>query len=148
MSDFGTAMAAVRQHFETGWADQTPVFEQNKPARAPIDGNGRPVPWVFLELVGISGARRGVGLPGAQTYEDLGRLTVTVFVPEGSARDRADALAIAAGKIFRDAPTFTDGGGALVQCDAPTPPNPDSAATSPFGNQYGVSTSIPFRFFY
>lgn len=151
MSDFATAAAAIRNKFSTAWAARTPILEENDLDNPvpPIDGNGAPVPFVFLQIQGTTEQRRGVGLPGAQVYELVGLVIVDVFVPNGYGRSEADALAVAAAKIFRDAPTFTDTGGALIQCDAPAPPNAGPLAeSSSFGNQFGVRTSIPFRFFY
>lgn len=149
MADYAGAAKALRDAFKAAWAARTPIAEPNDGQVWPPKGaNGAPVPWVYLDVQGNSGDLRGAGTPGNHAYLDLGHVFVHVFVPEGYGQEDAEQLAVAGGNIFRSQTFYSDVAGAKVVCKAPYPPNAGAIAVANLGDQYGVTTAVPFEFLY
>nr|DAH82777.1 MAG TPA: hypothetical protein [Caudoviricetes sp.] len=165
MADWFGACAAIKAMFTSQWVSgsvrRTPIAFQNETPNdgasppvtitpwPPIDENGSPVPWVYFEVEGNSGDLRGAGLPGDNVFLDQGHIIIHVFVPKDYGVDEQGQLAIAAGNIFRARTLYQDGAGAKVVCKSPSPPREGAVATYPnSGNQYGVTVTVPFEFFY
>ncbi len=102
MPDYAGAVAAIKTRLEDNWTT-TPIAHQNEAAPetpwTPVDGDGKPTAWVYLEIIGNGSDQRAFGIPGSQLWLYRGHILVHVFVPiqDGSAtahtpcgRDRRD----------------------------------------------------------
>jgi hypothetical protein len=160
MADYAGAVAAMRDRFLTQWVDgsgarRTPVMLQNEPAKdeagdviapwPPVDGSGRPIPWVYFEVIGNGSELRGAGLPGNQVWLYRGHIHVNVLVAEGFGIDVAQQLAVAAGEIFRAATFYRDGQGSKILTMSPETDGGGNDADN--GNQFCVTCTVPFEFF-
>lgn len=158
------ACAALKTAFLAGWRNgsplKTPVGFTNEKildvdattrinVAPPVGADGAPVPWAFFCILGNGGSERGAGLVGNKTWLDLGLISISVFAPKGYGLDEIKPMAVAAGEIFR-AQTFyrDDSAGAKVVCYAPSIDDGFAPSQTPSGDQFPVTCSIPFEFFY
>lgn len=164
MADWAGAAAACRAQFLAAWVNgpalKTPIGFANEKikavdgseindAGAPIGSDGAPVPWVAFRVLGNGADLRGIGSPGGRPYLDKGLISISVFGPKDAGLEDIEALAVAAGEIFRAATFYVDNtAAARVTCRAPaiddgTPQDHPSA-----GDQFCITCSIPFDFFH
>lgn len=165
MADWAGAAAACRAHFLSLWVNgpalKTPVGFTNEKiknvdgselnaAGPPVDGNGAPVSWVAFRVLGNGADLRGIGdAARPRPYLDQGIVSISVFGAKDAGVEDLEALAVAAGEIFRSATFYVDNtAAARVTCRAPaiddgTPQDHPSA-----GNQFCITCSIPFDFFH
>lgn len=151
MTDYAGAVAAMRARFVGAWGTTTPVqFQNEDPPQAPWppqDGAGKPVPWVYFEVIQTASAERGVGLPGSKLWRTVGNIFVHAFVPLGYGLPSHLALTKQAGDVFRAATFYQDAAtGAKVVCSAPSEAGGNSSAD--VGNWFGLTVSIPFEFLF
>lgn len=159
MADYAGAVAAIRSRFVEQWkiGDQprTLITFPNEAAKdafgnpikvPPKDGDGSPLPWVYLEVIGNGSELRGAGLPGDNIWLYRGGIFIHVFVAEGYGDEEAQSLAVAAGEIFRAQTLYSDGEGRKVVCMSPSTQGGDSAADQ--GNVFRVTCFIPFEYFH
>ena len=150
MPDYAGAVAAIKTRLEDNWTT-TPIAHQNEAAPEtpwpPVDGDGKPTAWVYLEIIGNGSDQRAFGIPGSQLWLYRGHILVHVFVPiqDGSATAHTHAVAI--GEIFRSAAFYRDEvAGAEVWTSGPWT---DGGAIDPDqGNWFRVTCTIPFEFYY
>lgn len=158
MADYAGAVAAIKARFLAQWIDgaarKTPIAFANEPANDgvneikpwPPQVAGKPVPWVYFEVIGSGSEIRGFGLPGDQTWLYRGGIFVHVFVPLGSSIETAQALAVAAGEIFRSSTFYVNAGGIAVRTMSPQTDGGGSDADQ--GDQFRVTCMIPFEYFH
>jgi hypothetical protein len=159
MADYAGAIDAIRARFVDQWKidgaartlitfpNEPAVDGQGNPIKMPPKGpDGAPVPWVYFEVIGNGSDLRGAGSPGDHIWLYRGGIFIHVFVPEGSGTDDLNALAIAAGEIFRATTLYADGQGRKVVCMSPSIRGGGSDADR--GNVFGVTCFIPFEYFH
>jgi hypothetical protein len=154
MADYSGAVAAMRTFFEARYS-ATPIAYQNEDAPSdpwpPVDGTGKPVPWLYFEVVQVETRLRGVGLPGNQVWLTVGFIRAHVFAPKGYGFAEHLAIAGLAAEVFRSQTFYNSDPGACVRCwgengEGPTVQGGDSASDD--GNWFGVVVAIPFQFFF
>lgn len=164
MADWGGAVMAIKAQFLAQWVNggalKTPVGFPNEAIRnvdgsvfagvgSPAAEDGSPLPWVFFRVLANGGIERGVGQPGAKIWLDRGLISISVFGPKNYGVDALRTLAVAAGNIFRASTLYRDdASGAKIVCSAPTVDDGGEVSQTPIGDQFPVTCSIPFEFFY
>jgi hypothetical protein len=145
MADYAGAVAAMQARFNGAFVAAPVEYQNEDPPQSPWPP-APAVPWVYFEVIEAQTARRGVGLPGSQTWLTTGHIFIHIFAPKGYGL--ADHLAIAgpAGDIFRSATFYNSEPGAKVVCAGPSVQGGDSASDD--GNWFGVTVSIPFEFYF
>ena len=147
MADYAGAVAAIKQRLSDNWTTTQIAFQNETPGEPwpPVDVNGSPVAWVYLEVIAATSGLRGVGLPGSQTWLYEGNIFVHVFVPVGTGTVLANQYAVSIGEIFRAKSFYRDeSAGAEVRTWSPRMDGGASAAAN--GNYFRVSCTIPFEF--
>ena len=104
------------------------------------------VPWVYFEVIATQSEIRGAGLPGNQTWLTRGLINVHVFAPLNYGLPESLRLADLAAEIFRSQTFYQDGAGAKIICMAPMTDGGTTDADN--GNWFGVTTAIPFEFYF
>jgi hypothetical protein len=134
-------MPLIRARIEANWTT-TPVRWPNEPFVIPVDGNGRSLPWVALDMIMGHARIRTFGLPGQRLYGNDGTALIEVFVPTqtGDALARSHAATLA--ELFRDI-DLVDGTD-RVRCQAPSISR--GSQRDETGSWYAVSASVPFIF--
>lgn len=161
MPDYPGAVAAIKARLVQQWVDgsSTPltlivyVNKQPEPPFPPIDpATGNPKPVLVCEVAGSKSDIHTFGVPGNRffLYEGLILLHVLVAIDEGV--DRAEALAVQAGDIFRAATFYQDANGSFIRTVAPNPPDGGSSANlegvEVGASLFRVTVSIPFQYFH
>lgn len=146
MADFAGAKAAIRERLETAWASRTPLAWPNSAKPDPVDGQGRPIPWAYVEITGTDAGIHGVGEPGNHVVIDDGLITATVFGPADEGDDVATSLAVEIGEIFRVKQFYDAEPGTCVRTWTPRMTGGDSGSDD--GMWFGVSVIIPFQFWH
>jgi hypothetical protein len=156
MADFAGAVSAMRERFAASWTE-TKIAYQNESPRddagelvtpwPPAAADGKPVPWVYFEVIQMSSAERGAGRPSDKTWLTTGRIYVHVFTPLDYGYPESLRLAEQAGEIFRAATFYRDDNvGAKVVTMAPDIDGGGTDADN--GNWFRVTCSVPFEFFF
>jgi hypothetical protein len=154
MADYAGAVAAMRTFFEARYS-ATPIAYQNEDAPSdpwpPVDGTGKPVPWLYFEVVQVETRLRGVGLPGNQVWLTVGFIRAHVFAPKGYGFAEHLAIAGLAAEVFRRRLSTTRIPAPVCAAGARTGEGPtiqggDSASDD--GNWFGVVVTVPFQFFF
>lgn len=150
MADYAGAVAAIRDYFVARWVDgstaRTPIAFQNE---AFAD---QTTAWVMFEVIGETSELRGAGTPGSHVWLYRGSIFVHVFVPKNEGAAQANALAVAAGEIFRAKQFYDDDPGCAVRTgvgpegEGPRVDGGGSGADD--GNWWRVTCVIPFEFYY
>lgn len=159
MADYAGAIAAIRARFVDQWniggvprtlitfPNEPPVDVGGNPVKMPPKGpDGAPVPWVYFETIGNGSELRGAGSPGDHIWLYRGGIFIHVFVGEGRGTEEVQALAVAAGEIFRAQTLYADGQGCKVVCMAPQ--TQGGASDADKGNVFGVTCYVPFEYFH
>jgi hypothetical protein len=150
--DIAGALAAIEQRLKDNWTTTPIAFDNVDPADAtqvwpPVDGQGRPIAWVFCEVIDVDAKIIGFGKPGSQTIMDQGLIKLSVMVQKGSGLDDARAKATALGEIFRQQEFFKADPTARVRTK--TPRVGRDPMISEDGNSIcGASCSIPYEFWH
>jgi hypothetical protein len=87
---------AMRQYFDTQWADKTPVDWPDAPFTPP-DGES----WVRFNCQHNDGYQASIGTVGSNKFRRVGLVTIQIFQPVGKASIEAQALADIAIAIFQ-----------------------------------------------
>ena len=147
MADWAGAVAAMRARFVALFdTATTPVKYQNED---PPENPWPPPPakpWIYFEVIEAQTTRRGVGLPGRQTWITTGHIFIHVFVAKGFGLVGHLLIAGTAGDVFRSATFYNSEPGAKVVCSGPSVQGGDSASDD--GNWFGVTVAIPFEFYF
>lgn len=101
MSGYETQDNALRDRFNTEWADATPVQWPNVDFKAPEDANGNPQEYVRFVVEDIEAEQASMGDPGNNVYRHSGAVVLMIFTPAGAGDQRALELADRAAAIFR-----------------------------------------------
>lgn len=150
MPDYAGAVAAIKARLAANWST-TPIAGQNEDPPQdpwpPVDGDGKPTAWVYLEVVANGSQQRAWGMPGAQQWLYQGHILVHVFVPAQSGHATAQTYATAIGEIFRSKAFYRDeAAGAEVRTFGPWT---DGGAIDPDqGAWFRVTVTCPFEFYY
>lgn len=137
-----TALAAIRARAETLWPGleaTVPLAFPNDGFGPPIDSQGRPLPWVMIEVTWNPGASgfASIGAPGDNLARRAGHIWAYAFVGKGDGEARAHELIADAASIF-EGQDFSG-----IVCQAMEPGGP---VDSEDGNYFGQSASVPFDF--
>jgi hypothetical protein len=145
MADWAGAVAAMRARFEAAAFTAPTEYQNEDPPQTPWPPSPA-VPWAYFEVIETQTTRRGVGLPGNQTWLTVGHIFIHVFAPKGYALPDHLALAGQAGAIFRSATFYNAEPGAKVVCGGPSVQGGDSSSDD--GNWFGVTVAVPFEFYF
>lgn len=88
---------ALRNRFNTEWADETPVEWPNGPVLSVPDE----APWVRFVVQDLEAEQASMGDPGNNVHRHEGAAIVMIFTPAGAGDQRALELADRAAAIFR-----------------------------------------------
>lgn len=159
MADSAGGVAAARARFVDQWKvdghartpaafqNEVPIDQDGNPRPwPPQDGAGKPVPWVYFEMIFTDSTVRGAGRPGHHVWLTTGNIYGHVFVPQGYGVDAAHQLAVAFGEIFRAATFFNQEPGVKLICMAPRNDGGESDADN--GNQFRITCTVPFEFYH
>ena len=150
MADYAGAVAAIRTHFSSHWNETAIALPNTPPPDEPWPPAG---PWVFVEVMSTGSEMRGAGKPGDHVWLTRGYVHVQIFVPKDYGVEESERLATAVGEVFRAKTIYADGSGTKVIFGAPLPnglfvSERSSTGSETEGNQFGVTCSIPFEFFF
>ncbi|MDP1866997.1 MAG: hypothetical protein Q8L13_11740 [Bradyrhizobium sp.] len=153
-ADLAGALLAIKQKFEAEWVvgsePRTRITEVNKDPPAPWpprDADNKLENYVLIAPVAVDGLHLAFGKPGNQTYLDPGLIHIHVFVPVGEGTEDANALAVAAGNIFRARKFYDDvTPGCYVRTW--TPRVDGGGPGDDDGAWYRVSATIPFHYYH
>lgn len=109
------ALEAARERFSDNWTT-TAILYQNEDIQRPKDGEGRPLPFVYLEIIGGNDEQMSIGSPGENTFRRTGLIFAHVFVPVGSGDLRSAGWCHQIGNIFRGQTIDFIGGGGSLSC--------------------------------
>lgn len=148
ISDLAGAQAAIEARLITQWTTTRIAYANEDPEQPwpPVDGNNSPVPWVFVELLGIDSNIIGTGTPGNQVVVDEGLIKLHVFVPVGWGRDVPRAHAVALGEIFRQQKFYDDDPTAYVRSYTPKLDGGDGSSDD--GEWFRTTCTVPFEFYH
>ncbi len=132
---YDSCVAAIVARFEASWTT-TAIRLPNDTTDRPIAGDGSPLPFAYLEVIGGTDEQMSIGAPGNNLFRRRGTIVVHLFVPRGSGDGTALGYAVGAGDIFR-AQTF---GG--LTCEGASIGGGETADDN--GLYWRRSVSIPF----
>lgn len=96
--NYEDATAAVRAHFETEWANETPIAWPDVAFTPP-----ERAPWVRFTMLHADGYQASIGDPGNNRQRRVGQVIVQVFQPQGEGSKQARQLADRAVDAFMNA---------------------------------------------
>jgi hypothetical protein len=159
--DYPGAVAAIKARLAAQWVDGggnplTLIVYTNKqpePPFPPIDAKtGNPAPVLVCEVAGSQSNIETFGTPGNRFFLYQGLILLHVLVALDEGVDRAQALAVQAGEIFRAATFYQDANGAFVRTVAPNPPDGGGSAEleglEVASSLFRVSVSVPFSYYH
>ena len=148
MADYAGAVASIRDRLETLWTTTRITYQNEAPADPwpPVDGDGRLVPFVNLEVVNLSAEMRGAGTPGQQVWVYDGFIYVHVFVPINTGTALATQYAVQIGEMFRGKTFYADEPGCCVKTWAPRVSGGDIGSDD--RNWFEVTMSVPFEYWH
>lgn len=144
MASYAGAVAAMRARFTANFSLAPVEYPNEKPPALIWPPTN--APWCFFEVVQTLSEIRGAGLPGNQTWLTIGHIFIHVFAPKGFGLPEHQAVAEAAGEVFRAKTFYTVDANTKVLCMAPTIRGGDSESDD--GNQFGLVVAIPFEFYF
>lgn len=142
-----STVAAIQARVTANWT-LTPIAQvtfENEQFDIPVDGNGDPVEWVYVEIMGGRGELAGFGKKDANLIRRNGIIMCHAFTPINIGGARALELAEGAGALFA---TKSFSG---IQCWVPNPPSPPAGDTE-LGNRavngswWRTYVTIPFQY--
>jgi hypothetical protein len=150
MADYAGAVAAIRDRFVAQWVTgsnpKTPIAFQNE------DFADQSTPWVYFEVINSASELQGSGTPGSHVWLYRGNIFVHVFVPVGYGAADAQALAVAAGEIFRTKQFYDTDPGCCVRtgvgADGEGPRVDGGGSGADNGNWWRVTATIPFEYWH
>lgn len=148
-SDVAGALAAIEAKLTAAWTTTPVVFDNQDPPDSPWppqDGSGKPLPWVFCEIVGVNSEILAFGKPGDQTVIDNGIIQLNVMAQKGAGLADARTQAVALGEIFRQQKFYNSDPTAYVRTF--TPRVMRGSLTSDDGNWVSMLCSIPYEFYH
>jgi hypothetical protein len=159
MPDYAGAVAAIKARLTAQWVDGssnplTLIVLANKrpePPFPPVDPSGNPQPVLVCEVAGTRGEPYSFGDAGNRFFRYDGLIVLHVLVAIDEGADRAEALAVQAGEIFRTATFYQDPNGSYVRTIAPNPPDGGGQAQlegADAASLFRVTVSVPFQYFH
>lgn len=147
-SNVAGALAAIEARVTDNWTATRVVFDNKDPDQPwpPMDGQGRPMPWVFVEIVDIPVEPITFGEPGNRLVMDQGIIKMHVMVQKGSGLADGREKATALGEIFRQQTFYTDDPTAKIISRDPTVGR--EGMSSETGNMVSVTCSVAFEFYH
>ncbi len=141
------ALAAIEARLVANWTTSRIVLDQNNPGDPwpPIDANGTPAPWVFLELLDTDASIVGFGSATNNTVLDSGLCKFHVMVPKDEGLDRARAHAVAIGEIFRQQQFYASEAGVAVRT---LTPRVGREASVDDGNWVSMTCTVEYQFYH
>lgn len=146
-STLAGALEAIEARLVANWTTSRVVLDANNPGDPwpPVDENGIPAPWVFVELDDISADVIGFGTSTNNTVLDFGLCKFHVMVPKEEGLSRARAHAVAIGEIFRQQMFFTSEAGVAVRT---LTPRVGREASVDDGNWVSMSCTVEYEFYH
>jgi hypothetical protein len=160
MPDYAGAVAAIKARLVAQWIDGsnnplTLVVFANKrpePPFPPIDPqSGNPQPVLVCEVAGARGEPYSFGNTGNRFFRYDGLIVLHLLVAIDEGADRAEALAVQAGEIFRAVTLYQDPNGSYVRTIAPNPPDGGGQAQLEGADAvslFRVTVTVPFQYFH
>lgn len=154
MPDYAGAVAAIKARLVANWTTTAIVYvnKQPEPPFPPVDPvTGNPAPVLVCEVIGTKSDVYTFGNLGNRFFLYDGLVILHILVPIDEGDDRAQALAVSAGEIFRTATFYVDANGSYIRTIAPNPPDGGSAANIEglqIGASFRVTVSCSFQYFH
>lgn len=150
MADIAGATAAIEQRLKAGFPGGAIAFENTDPDDPsqpwpPVDEDGKPVLWLFCQVVDVESGIVGFGKPGAQLVQDTGFIKVFVMVPRGSGLAAARAKAVEIGELFRQAQFYDQEPPAYVRTKTPRIGR-DPMVSEDGATVAGACCTVPYEF--
>ncbi len=150
MADYAGAAAAIKQRLRDLWTTTRVVEREERLENwPPVDTNGDPAPWVFIEVVVTDARQTSTGSPGSSWHNDEGWVHVQVFDEPKRTLARATQYATDIGELFRNKQFYADTPGYAVRTWTPrVSEGGASAAIEGFDAKAwaGVTMSVPFEY--
>lgn len=153
-SNVAGALGAIEARVTDNWTTTRIVFDNKDPEQpwppmsptGPMGEAGKPLPWVFVEIVDIPVEPITFGEPGNRLVMDQGIIKMHVMVPKGSGLTDGREKATALGEIFRQKTFYTDDPTAKIISRDPTVGR--EGMSSETGNTVSVTCSVAFEFYH
>jgi hypothetical protein len=141
------ALEAIEARLLASWTTSRVVLDANNPGDPwpPVDSEGIPQPWVFVELDDTDASIIGFGTPTNNTVLDSGICKFHVMVPKDEGLSRARAHAVAIGEIFRETVFFNSESGVQVRT---LTPRVGREASVDDGNWVSMTCTIEYQFYH
>lgn len=148
-SDLAGALAAIEARLVANWTT-TPIAYDNVQVETdpwpPVDTDGKPQSWVYVELIDVAAQIVAFGIPGNQTVLDTGLIKLHVMVQKGDGLVLGRQYAVQLGEIFRQQKFYDSDPTAYLRTT--TPRVGRDSMVSDNGNWISVSCTVPYEFYH
>lgn len=144
MSDLAGAIAAIQDHVRDNWITIPTLYDNEPQFEAPLDVNGAPSPWGYLEVLPTTSDVEATG--SLKTWAYYGVIMYHVFIPVGTGIGRAMELATAVGELFRAQVLYDNGDGCHVRTVSPAVAR--GGPSDDAGQWFRVSMTVDFTYWH